>query len=118
MTSLNVNIFKYLPLPNFLDLTCIGQVNLADYPQWADEDGYWLGEYTFMDGNGDPLYDPNYWNYPYDHYKGFIAGSVDGGSYSQRNVFLYPPQTVERCALDDQVKDFFTLYQIQNAQGY
>ena len=87
----------------FLDLTCIGQVNLTDYPQWADEDGYWLGEYTFMDGNGDPLYDPDYWNYPYDHYKGFIAGSVDGGSYSQRNVFLYPPQTVERCALDDQV---------------
>ena len=106
MSSLNVNIFKYLTLTNFLDLTCIGQVNLADYPQWADEDGYWLGEYTFMDGNGDPLYDPNYWNYPYDHYKGFIAGSVDGGSYSQRNVFLYPPQTVERCALDDKVKDF------------
>ena len=99
-------------------MTCIGQVNLTDYPQWADEDGYWLGEYTFMDGNGDPLYDPNYWNYPYDHYKGFIAGSVDGGSYSQRNVFLYPPQTVERCALDDQVKDFLHFIKIQNAQCY
>ena len=73
-----------------------------------------------------PNHDPDSWNYPYDHYKGFIAGSVDGGSYSQRvprpqrpcpakpdstlnspthcalvmagNTFLYPPQTATRCA--------------------
>lgn len=33
--------------------------------------------------------------------RGFITGSVDGGSYSQRNTFFYPPQTAERCALSN-----------------
>ena len=84
------------------DTSCdASEVILADYAQWSHEDGYWLGEYSYYDGNGDPLYDPDSWNYPYDHYKGFVAGSVNSGSYSQRNVFLYPPQTSERCALDN-----------------
>ena len=85
-----------------------------------------MGEYSYFGANLAPNHDPDSWNYPYDHYKGFIAGSVDGGSYSQRvprpqrpcpakpdstlnspthcalvmagNTFLYPPQTATRCA--------------------
>lgn len=84
------------------DTSCVvDEVRLDEYEQWKDEDGYWLGEYTFMGEDGEALYDAAYWNYPYDHYKGFIVGSVSGGSYSQRNVFLYPPQTAVRCAEDD-----------------
>ena len=48
-------------------------VELADYPQWQDERGYWIGEYTFLDGGGSP-YTSSSWNYPYDHYKGFVTG--------------------------------------------
>lgn len=76
-------------------------VVLADYPQWADEDGFWVGEYSYFGANMRPNYVPDRWNYPYDHYRGFITGSVDGGSYSQRNTFFYPPQTEDLCALND-----------------
>jgi len=79
------------------------EVVLSDHSQWEHEDGFWLGEYSYFDGNGDPVYEAEKWNYPYNHYKGFITGSVDAGSYSQRNVFLYPPQTSTRCALNDVV---------------
>ncbi len=52
-------------------------VRLLDYPQWEAEKGYWIGEYTFLGGDGDP-YVSSSWNYPYDHYKGFITGEVVG----------------------------------------
>ena len=52
-------------------------VRLLDYPQWQEEKGYWLGEYTFLQGNGDAFISSS-WNYPYDHYKGFITGEVSG----------------------------------------
>lgn len=72
------------------------EVELADYPQWQDERGYWIGEYTFLNGDGNPNTSAS-WNYPYDHYKGFITGEVEGNAYRQRNVFLYPPQTDDVC---------------------
>lgn len=52
-------------------------VRLLDYPQWQEEKGYWIGEYTFLQGNGDAFVSST-WNYPYDHYKGFITGEVSG----------------------------------------
>ncbi len=52
-------------------------VVLLDYPQWEAEKGYWIGEYTFLKGDGDPFVSGS-WNYPYDHYKGFITGNVVG----------------------------------------
>jgi hypothetical protein len=52
-------------------------VNLLDFPQWKAEKGYWIGEYTFLQGDGNS-YASSTWNYPYDHYKGFITGQVVG----------------------------------------
>jgi hypothetical protein len=52
-------------------------VELADYPQWQAERGYWIGEYTFLNGDGDAFVSGS-WNYPYDHYKGFITGDISG----------------------------------------
>jgi hypothetical protein len=37
------------------------------------------------------------WNYPYNAYRGFITGAIQGRAYRQRNVFLYPPQTEAIC---------------------
>jgi DNA-directed RNA polymerase subunit M/transcription elongation factor TFIIS len=53
------------------------KVNLFDYPQWRAEQGYWIGEYTFLKGDGSPFVSGN-WNYPYDNYKGFITGNISG----------------------------------------
>ena len=39
----------------------------------------------------------------FDRYKGFITGNIQGLAYRQRNVFLYPPQTTEKCAENDSV---------------
>jgi hypothetical protein len=91
------------PAPTCAATCDASSVELADYTQWAHEDGYWLGEYSYFDGNGDPVHEPGRWNYPYDHYKGFITGSVNQGSYSQRNVFLYPPQTAANCVVNSAV---------------
>jgi hypothetical protein len=52
-------------------------INLADYPQWVAETGYWIGEYTFLQGDGTPNVSPS-WPYPYDSYKGFITGNIKG----------------------------------------
>jgi len=83
------------------DLCNASTVNLADYPQWADEHGYWVGHYSYFGGDMAPNYAPENHNYPYDHYRGFITGSVYGSSYSQRNVFMYPPQTSKLCAANN-----------------
>ena len=74
--------------------------NLADYEVWRREEGYWYGEYTFLGAEGDP-YISSSWNYPYDHYYGFIHIELDGNALKQRNVFIYPPQTAEKCDADD-----------------
>ena len=74
--------------------------NLADYEVWRREEGYWYGEYTFLGAEGDP-YVSSSWNYPYDHYYGFIHIELNGNALKQRNVFIYPPQTAEKCEADD-----------------
>lgn len=55
-----------------------------------------LGDYTFYQGDGSPFVSSS-WNYPYNSYKGFITGAIQGPAYRQRNVFLYPPQTTSVC---------------------
>jgi hypothetical protein len=68
----------------------IKKVDLMDFETWKREEGYWVGEYTFLGADGDP-YESSTWPYPYDHYMGFIHLAIDGPNLSQRNVFLYPP---------------------------
>lgn len=72
-------------------------VVLADYKQWQEEEGYWIGDYSFYKSDGTPFTSTN-WNYRYGSYKGFITGNVKGNAYRQRNVFLYPPQSADVCA--------------------
>ena len=72
-------------------------VVLADFPQWGAERGYWLGEYSFYSADGTPNENPE-WPHPYDNYKGFITGNVEGNAYRQRNVFLYPPLSGDKCS--------------------
>jgi len=69
--------------------------------QWKGERGYWIGEYSFFGADGNARFAQDYWNYPYDHYTGFIVGTVEGNSYSQRNVFVYPPQTAANCEINN-----------------
>lgn len=72
---------------------------LEEFQQWRDEVGYWIGEYSFYgsDGNANQSVD---WNYPFDHYRGFITGNIKKNAYRQRNVFLYPPQDKSQCPND------------------
>eukprot|EP00538_Stauroneis_constricta_P011706 CAMPEP_0119573062 /NCGR_PEP_ID=MMETSP1352-20130426/44935_1 /TAXON_ID=265584 /ORGANISM="Stauroneis constricta, Strain CCMP1120" /LENGTH=344 /DNA_ID=CAMNT_0007622749 /DNA_START=651 /DNA_END=1682 /DNA_ORIENTATION=- len=77
-------------------------VNLADFPQWQEEEGYWIGEYSFYGADALPFTSAT-WNYRYDQYRGFITGNVKGNAYRQRNVFLYPPQNADVCASNDSV---------------
>jgi len=72
-------------------------VVLADYKQWQEEEGYWIGDYSFYKSDGTPFTSTN-WNYRYNSYKGFITGNIKGNAYRQRNVFLYPPQFSDVCA--------------------
>lgn len=78
------------------DDECKKGKDLEEFPQWQAEVGYWIGEYTLLDGSGAFRVDSN-WPYPYNAYTGFITGNIKGGAYRQRNVFLYPPNTKERC---------------------
>ena len=80
----------------------LSSLNLLDFPAWERENGYWVGEYTLTGADGNAFASQN-WNYPYDHYAGFIALSVQGSEITQRNVFLYPPQTAEKCAANPAV---------------
>jgi len=77
--------------------SCIpAQVQLANYSQWQQEEGFWIGDYTLLGADGEPSTSTS-WNYPYNHYKGFITGNVRGHRYRQRNVFMYPPQVTSKC---------------------
>ena len=73
---------------------------MADFEVWRREEGYWYGEYTFLGAEGDP-YVSSSWNYPYDHYYGFIHIELDGNALKQRNVFIYPPQDPDKCSGTD-----------------
>jgi hypothetical protein len=84
-------------LPVVIEPSCDPtQENLADYEVWRREEGYWIGEYTFLGADGNPFVSSG-WNYPYDQYKGFIHLEIDGPNLRQRNVFLYGPQDSEDC---------------------
>jgi hypothetical protein len=74
------------------DGECKKGKDLDNFEQWRGEVGYWIGEYTLLQGDGTPN-ESSTWPYPYDSYMGFISGNIKGGSYRQRNIFLYPPQT-------------------------
>lgn len=80
----------------------LAALNLLDFPAWERENGYWVGEYTLMGADGNAFASQS-WNYPYDHYAGFIALTVEGNTIEQRNVFLYPPQTEDNCATNPAV---------------
>ena len=67
------------------------QVELLDFEAWRRENGYWVGEYTFLGPDGDPNVSSR-WPYEYAHYRGFIHLEVNGNSLRQRNIFAYPPQ--------------------------
>ena len=87
-------------LPVVIEPACDpSQANLLDYEAWRREDGYWIGEYTFLGADGDPNQSTS-WPYRYDHYRGFIHLAVEGNAVAQRNVFLYPPQDSSLCTGD------------------
>lgn len=98
-----VHGYGQIPYPEGDDCNA-ADVVLDDYPQWAAENGYFVGEYSFYGGDGNP-YTSGSWNYDYSHYRGFISGNTVGNAYRQRNVFLYPPQKQEIC---DTVSDTVT----------
>lgn len=75
---------------------------LLDFEAWRREEGYWIGEYTFLGADGNPFQSSS-WPYPYDHYKGFLRIELDGGDLRQRNVFLYPPQDASACGAEGDV---------------
>ena len=60
--------------------------DLQEFPQWKDETGYWIGEYTLLQGDGTYNVNPN-WPYPYDSYTGFITGN--GMSFSYNDSVSY-----------------------------
>ncbi len=84
-------------LPQIIEPECDpSKVNLLDFEAWRREEGYWIGEYTFLGADGAPFVSSN-WPYRYDSYRGFIHLEVEGPSIRQRNVFLYPPSAEEDC---------------------
>ena len=64
------------------------KVVLADYPQWQDEEGYWVGELSLYKSDGLP-FESSSWEYNYQTYKGFITGHSACNKYRRRNLFLY-----------------------------
>lgn len=81
-------------------------INLQDQdPIWKKLEGFWIGNYTFYDGNGDvfptSLYNEQYgygWPYDYNSYRGAINITISGSRYYQHNYFFYPPASKEFCA--------------------
>ena len=85
------------------DSSCdLESVNLLDFEAWQREEGWWVGEYTFLGSDGNPNISSS-WPYRYDHYKGFIHLEVVGNSIKQRNVFLYPPKELTECTSGEDV---------------
>jgi hypothetical protein len=55
----------------------VSKIELSDYEQWKAEQGYWIGEYAFLQKDGTPNVSAK-WNYPYQSYRGFITGEIAG----------------------------------------
>jgi len=73
-------------------------------PIWSKMEGFWIGNYTFFDGEGIPqassTYDEDYgygWPYGYADYRGAINITIIGSRYYQHNYFFYPPASSEFC---------------------
>ena len=67
-------------------------------------EGFWIGNYTFFDGEGVPqassTYDEQYgygWPYGYGDYRGAINITIIGSRFYQHNYFFYPPASSEFC---------------------
>jgi len=84
---------------SFCPVDCLSSLKLSDFEVWRREEGYWFGEYTLLGAEGNPFVSTT-WNYPYDHYFGFIHIELIGNALKQRNVFIYPPQDATTCASD------------------
>merc|ERR1712130_220154 len=54
------------------------------------ENGWWIGEYTFLGADGNPFISQSDPYRLYDHYKGFIHLEIEGCQLKQRNIFLNP----------------------------
>jgi len=74
-------------------------------PIWSKLEGFWVGNYSFYDGEGKPmpssLYDEAYgfgWPYGYEDYRGAINITIVGSRYYQHNYFFYPPATTQFCS--------------------
>ncbi len=80
-------------------------ISLKDQdPIWSKLEGFWIGNYTFFDGEGVPqassTYDEEYgygWPYGYGDYRGAINITIIGSRYYQHNYFFYPPASSEFC---------------------
>lgn len=91
----SIVVFVIVTIPS--QKTCNPKrVVLSESKQWEHEEGYWIGEYSLYGADGKES-ESSSWNYPFDHYKGFITGNVQGNAYRQRNVFMYPPQKNDTC---------------------
>lgn len=98
------DVLDALNLKDKDETTCdVNRLNLLDFPAWQREAGWWIGEYTLLNANGDPSTSQS-WPYRYDHYKGFIHLEVIGNRIKQRNVFLYPAKAPQDCTSSDDVK--------------
>jgi hypothetical protein len=49
---------------------------LESYVQWREADGYWIGEYSFYQGDGTPNESATF-NYPYGAYRGFVTSKIN-----------------------------------------
>jgi hypothetical protein len=74
-------------------------LNLLDFEVWKREKGYWFGEYTFLNSNGNVNYeasdDPTSGQYNYKKYYGFINLQIKGNELRQKNIFIRPPLDLE-----------------------
>jgi len=73
------------------------KINLLDFEAWRREAGYWVGEYSFYGADGNPFISGS-WPYPYQPYGGLIFINITGNHLKQRNVFVYPPQDINKCS--------------------
>lgn len=82
------------------DPSCL---KLSSLEVWRREQGWWVGNYTFLGADGAPFVS-SVWPYDYAQYRGFIHIELKGPCLQQRNVFVYPPLPKGDCTSPDNVK--------------
>ncbi len=77
----------------------MAEINLLDHEVWNRENGYWFGEYTFLNENGLVDYEASdnttSGQFDYRNYYGFISLQIDGNQLKQRNIFIRPAIDLE-----------------------